>query len=110
MEHWDTEGPQQEAQELWQAEEEKERRNEEMKKCRGGRNKCSAMKPKARVAPPTSAPAVGVQVVVSRAVGNTLPMMQGGPGHAAHALGVVRETGGTRRIAGCEVQRVAVHE
>lgn len=67
------------------------------------------IKPKERVAPPTSAPAVGIQVVVSRAVGNTFPMMQGGPGHAAHALGVVRETGGTRRIAGCEVQRVAVN-
>lgn len=58
---------------------------------------------------PTSAPAVGIQVIVSRALGNTFSMMQGGPWHAAHALGVVRETGGTRRIAGCEPQRVTVN-
>lgn len=58
---------------------------------------------------PTSAPAVGIQVIVSRALGNTFSMMQGGPRHAAHALGVVRETGGTRRIAGCEPQRVTVN-
>lgn len=58
---------------------------------------------------PTSAPAVGIQVIVSRALGNTFSMMQGGPRHAAHALGVVGETGGTRRIAGCEPQCVTVN-
>lgn len=47
-----------------------------------------------------STSAVGVQVMLKWALGNTFPMMQGGPWHTAHALGVVRETGGTGRITG----------
>ncbi len=58
---------------------------------------------------PTSASAVGVKVMLSWAMGNTFPMMQGGPWQTAHALRVVRETGGTGRIAGCERQHVKVN-
>lgn len=48
----------------------------------------------------TSASVVAVGVMASRTLGNTFPMMQGGPRWAAHALGVVRETGGAGRITG----------
>lgn len=58
---------------------------------------------------PTSASAVVVQVMLSRTLGDAFPMMQGGPWGAAHALGVVRETGGTGRVAGCGRQRVNVN-
>lgn len=47
-----------------------------------------------------SASAVAVQVVLSRTLGNTPPMMQGGPRRAAHTLGVVGETGGAGRVTG----------
>lgn len=47
-----------------------------------------------------SASAVVVQVMLAWTLGNAFPMMQGGPQQTAHALGVVRETGGTGRIAG----------
>lgn len=47
-----------------------------------------------------SASVVDVEVMASRTLGNTFPMMQGDPRRAAHALGVVRETGGAGRIAG----------
>lgn len=50
-----------------------------------------------------------VLVVMSWTLGNTFPMMQRGPRWAAHALGVVRETGGTGRITGCERQHVNVN-
>lgn len=59
---------------------------------------------------PTSTSAVGVQVVVCRAVRNTLPVIQGGPRRTARALGVVRETGGTGGIAGCEPEHVSVND
>ena len=58
---------------------------------------------------PTSTSAVVVQVMLSWTLGNTFPMMQGGPRQTAHTLGVVRETGGTGRIAGCEPQHVNVN-
>lgn len=100
--HWDTEGPQQEAQELWQAGRGEDRRTDPpdlWPLTLGGSNRG-----------PTSASAVGVQEMLSRAVGNTLPMMQGGPRHAASAPGVVRETGGAGGIAGCEAQRVSIND
>lgn len=48
----------------------------------------------------SSASAVAVRVMLSRTLGDTLPMMQGGPRRAAHTLGVVGETGGAGRITG----------
>lgn len=44
---------------------------------------------------PTSASAVVVLVELIGTLGNTFPMMQGGPRGAAGALGVVGVTGGT---------------
>lgn len=99
--HWATEGPQHEAQELWQA-----------GRGRNGRTELADLQPFTQGdsnTGPTTASAVGVQKMVSRAVGNTLPMMQGSPWHAACASRVVRETGGTGRIAGCGAQRVSVN-
>lgn len=58
---------------------------------------------------PTSTSAMCIQVIVSWTLWNTLPMMQGGTWLTAHALRVVRETGGTRRITGCEPKHVRVN-
>lgn len=107
--HWDTDGPQQEAQELWQAGGPKSAKKAKTENGENFFRGKTNQKRKKTLTVPTSAPAVGIQVIVSRALGNTFSMMQGGPRHAAHALGVVRETGGTRRIAGCEAQRVTVN-
>lgn len=57
----------------------------------------------------TSASALAVQVMLSWTLAETFPMMQGGPRWAAHTFGVVRKTGGTGRITGCEAQRVNVN-
>lgn len=46
------------------------------------------------------ASAVVVQVMLCWTLGNTFPMVQDGFRQTAHAIGVVRETGGTGRIAG----------
>lgn len=59
---------------------------------------------------PTSTSAVGVQVVARRAVRNALPMMQGSPWNTACTPRVVRETGGTGGVTGCEPQRVSVND
>lgn len=47
-----------------------------------------------------SASVVSVQVMLSRTLGDTFPMMQSGSRRAAHAFGVVGETGGAGRITG----------
>lgn len=59
---------------------------------------------------PTSTSAVGVHVVVSRAERNALPMMQGSSRNTACTPRVVRETGGTGGITGCEPQRASVND
>lgn len=100
--HWDTAGPQHEVQELWQAAKERNGRTEpaDLQLVTQGDSNIG----------PTSASAVGVQKMMIWAVGNALPMMQGGPWHAARAPGVVRETGGTGRITVCGAQRVSVND
>lgn len=60
--------------------------------------------PQTQQSGPTSAPAVAVLVMPGRTLGNTLPTMQGGARQTAQAVGVVRETGGTGRVAGCEME------
>lgn len=94
--HWDTEGPQHEVQELWQAEREVV--------VGGGTEELTHLTfdPNSSNVRPTSASAVGVLVVVSRAVRNALSMMQGSPRSTGGTRRVVRETGGTGGVAGCE--------
>lgn len=99
--HWDTAGPQHEAQELWQAGREG-----------NGKTLAADLQPSTQGNSnigPTSASAVVVQKMIIWAVGNALPMMQGGPRHTARAPGVVRETGGTGRITGCGARCVSVN-
>lgn len=146
--HWETEGPQQDPQELWHADEMRKSNQRSLnseywtvpavREAEWGadtevdlqHNQCRLLLSRAQLlgnyksqrgeliawikqlkmvktsdcccCSLTSAPALLVHVMLSRTLANTFPIMHCFTWRAAHTGGVVRETGGTGCITGCE--------